>query len=427
MARRWILAAVFFLVVLVIAGTLFFPLYFHREHISPSISHNPARPPSSSFSSVPPPSLSPFSNLPTPLVPPLSSPSPSTPPASLLPSSLAPAFFVLGDSTVDSGTNNFLGTLARADRFPYGRDFDTHRPTGRFSNGRIIVDYLAIRLGLPFVPPFLGQVGRVEDMIHGLNYASAAAGIIFSSGYDLGMHISLTQQIQQVSDTFQHFSLILGEEAAADLISRSVFYLSIGSNDFIHYYLSNASGVQDLYKPSEFNRLLVGTVQQELKNLYNGNVRKMVVMGLAPIGCTPHYLWQYGSDDGECVEFINNVVVDFNSAMKNVVNELNKDLPDAKLAFCDAFKASMDIFANHDRYGFVTTTKACCGLGEYGGWIMCLMPRMSCSDASTHVWWDEFHPTEAVNKILADDVWSSKHANICSPMNMEEMVRQGMD
>ncbi|KAG0446870.1 hypothetical protein HPP92_028637 [Vanilla planifolia] len=40
---------------------------------------------------------------------------------------------------------------------------------------------------------------------------------------------------------------------------------------------------------------------------------------------------------------------------------------------------------------------------------------------------DEFHPTEAVNKILADDVWSSKHANICSPMNMEEMVRQGMD
>ncbi|KAG0498233.1 hypothetical protein HPP92_002924 [Vanilla planifolia] len=376
MARRWILAAVFFLVVLVIAGTLFFPLYFHREHISPSISHNPARPPSSSFSSVPPPSLSPFSNLPTPLVPPFPlrrrrrRPPPSFPPP------LAPAFFVLGDSTVDSGTNNFLGTLARADRFPYGRDFDTHRPTGRFSNGRIIVDYLAIRLGLPFVPPFLGQVGRVEDMIHGLNYASAAAGIIFSSGYDLGMHISLTQQIQQVSDTFQHFSLILGEEAAADLISRSVFYLSIGSNDFIHYYLSNASGVQDLYKPSEFNRLLVGTVQQELKvflfsshlffllpswllvnsldgwqNLYNGNVRKMVVMGLAPIGCTPHYLWQYGSDDGECVEFINNVVVDFNSAMKNVVNELNKDLPDAKLAFCDAFKASMDIFANHDRYG----------------------------------------------------------------------------
>lgn len=43
---------------------------------------------------------------------------------------------------MDCGTNNFLGTFARADRLPYGRDFDTHRPTGRFCNGRIPVDYL---------------------------------------------------------------------------------------------------------------------------------------------------------------------------------------------------------------------------------------------------------------------------------------------
>lgn len=53
-----------------------------------------------------------------------------------------PALFVFGDSSVDCGTNNFLGTLARADRLPYGRDFDTHQPTGRFSNGRIPVDFL---------------------------------------------------------------------------------------------------------------------------------------------------------------------------------------------------------------------------------------------------------------------------------------------
>jgi hypothetical protein len=55
---------------------------------------------------------------------------------------LAPGLFVIGDSTADVGTNNYLGTLARADREPYGRDFDTHRPPGRFSNGRIPVDYI---------------------------------------------------------------------------------------------------------------------------------------------------------------------------------------------------------------------------------------------------------------------------------------------
>lgn len=57
-------------------------------------------------------------------------------------SPLVPALFVIGDSSVDCGTNNFLGTFARADRLPYGRDFDTHQPTGRFCNGRIPVDYL---------------------------------------------------------------------------------------------------------------------------------------------------------------------------------------------------------------------------------------------------------------------------------------------
>jgi len=47
----------------------------------------------------------------------------------------ARAFFVFGDSLVDSGNNDFLATTARADAPPYGIDFPTHRPTGRFSNG----------------------------------------------------------------------------------------------------------------------------------------------------------------------------------------------------------------------------------------------------------------------------------------------------
>lgn len=80
--------------------------------------------------------------------PPLPSPSSLPPPPPQLPQlpplppSPVPALFIIGDSSVDCGTNNFLGTLARADHLPYGRDFDTHQPTGRFSNGRVPVDYL---------------------------------------------------------------------------------------------------------------------------------------------------------------------------------------------------------------------------------------------------------------------------------------------
>ncbi|XP_078442911.1 SGNH hydrolase-type esterase superfamily protein [Wolffia australiana] len=345
-------------------------------------------------------------------------------------SPLAPALFVLGDSTVDCGTNNFLATLARADRLPYGRDFDTHNPTGRFSNGRVIVDYLALRMDLPFVPSFLGQSGRIEDMIHGVNFASAAAGILYTSGDDLvrnsllfqGQHVSFTLQAQQAVDTFQKLTLSLGQDVTSDLISKSIVYISIGSNDFIHYYLQNQSSVQSLYLPWEFNQVLASFLKLELENLYSAGVRRVIVMGLAPIGCAPHYLWQQRSERVGCVEEVNNIVVGFNMVLKFMVYELNQKLPNANFVFCDAFEGSMEILANRSHYGFTTTTEACCGLGRYGGLIMCLVPEMACRNASSHVWWDEFHPTDAVNAILADNIWSGEHVQMCHPMNLQEII-----
>jgi hypothetical protein len=56
----------------------------------------------------------------------------------------ARAFFVFGDSLVDNGNNNYLFTSARADNYPYGVDYPTHRPTGRFSNGLNIADLISI-------------------------------------------------------------------------------------------------------------------------------------------------------------------------------------------------------------------------------------------------------------------------------------------
>lgn len=74
--------------------------------------------------------------------------------------------------------------------------------------------------------------------------------------------------------------------------------------------------------------------------------------------------------------------------------------------------------------GFNVTTDACCGFGKYRGWIMCLSPEMACSNAWDHIWWDQFHPTDSVNAILADNIWSSLHAAMCYPMNLKEMLVQ---
>ena len=96
--------------------------------------------------------------------------------------SAARAFFVFGDSLVDNGNNNYLMTTARADAPPYGIDFPTHMPTGRFSNGLnipdIISEYLGSQPALPYLSPYL----RGENLLVGANFASAGVGILNDTG-----------------------------------------------------------------------------------------------------------------------------------------------------------------------------------------------------------------------------------------------------
>lgn len=51
---------------------------------------------------------------------------------------------VFGDSTVDPGNNNRLPTEFKADFLPYGKDFFDGRPTGRFCDGRLAIDFIGM-------------------------------------------------------------------------------------------------------------------------------------------------------------------------------------------------------------------------------------------------------------------------------------------
>jgi hypothetical protein len=55
-----------------------------------------------------------------------------------------PAMYVLGDSLLDVGNNNYLPgpDVFRANRPYYGIDFPGRIPTGRFSNGYSTADYI---------------------------------------------------------------------------------------------------------------------------------------------------------------------------------------------------------------------------------------------------------------------------------------------
>ncbi|KAD7479858.1 hypothetical protein E3N88_02994 [Mikania micrantha] len=93
-----------------------------------------------------------------------------------------PAFFVFGDSLVDSGNNNYLATTARADAPPYGIDHPSHRATGRFSNGFNIPDLISQRIGSEPTLPYLSPELAGQKLLVGANFASAGIGILNDTG-----------------------------------------------------------------------------------------------------------------------------------------------------------------------------------------------------------------------------------------------------
>lgn len=56
--------------------------------------------------------------------------------------SKVPCFFIFGDSLSDVGNNNILNTTDKSNYLPYGVDFPGQIPTGRFTNGRTIEDFI---------------------------------------------------------------------------------------------------------------------------------------------------------------------------------------------------------------------------------------------------------------------------------------------
>lgn len=68
-----------------------------------------------------------------------------------------PAILIFGDSTADTGNNNYLSkAVFKAKHIPYGVDLPGHEANGRFSNGKLISDVIASKLNIKeFVPPFL--------------------------------------------------------------------------------------------------------------------------------------------------------------------------------------------------------------------------------------------------------------------------------
>ncbi|KAG0538697.1 hypothetical protein BDA96_03G258900 [Sorghum bicolor] len=326
-----------------------------------------------------------------------------------------PRVFSFGDSLTDTGNFRFYYGNSSGEpalRPPYGETF-FRRATGRFSNGRLVLDFIADTMGLPFVRPYLSG-RRAEDFACGANFAvggATALGPDFfrSRGFDIGdgrVHLGL--QMKWFHDLLELLCRS-GRSGCSDMISQSLFIVGeIGGNDYNLPLLSRVP----IEKIRSFTPSVVAKISSTITELIGLGAKNLVVPGNLPIGCVPKYLLIFKSDDKEdyepetgCLRWMNEFSEYHNKLLLEELEKLRKLNPGVTIIYADYYGAAMEIFHSPERFGIEEPLVACCGgEGPYGVSLSTACgygDYKVCDNPDKYGSWDGFHPSEAAYKGIA--------------------------
>ncbi|KAG6756174.1 hypothetical protein POTOM_039599 [Populus tomentosa] len=248
-----------------------------------------------------------------------------------------PTWLCLCDSLVDSSNNNHLKNKGKVNYLPYGIDFPDG-PTGRFNNGRTVPDVLGELMGFKsFIKSFPTAEG--SQILEGVNYGSGYAGIRDETGKHM-------------------------------------------------YYNSSRH-----YTPKQYANVLVEEYARHLKTLHDFGARKLAIIGVAPIGCTPNATAYYGTNGYLCVKKLNKAAILFNELLKLRVQDLNNKLIGANFIYLEIYEI---IWKYVNAIGTKGLIKSCCQVNDYG---LCIPSKPPCLNRNLALFWDSFHPSEFLNLI----------------------------
>ncbi|KAL3522400.1 hypothetical protein ACH5RR_015234 [Cinchona calisaya] len=305
------------------------------------------------------------------------------------------SIFIFGDSTVDPGNNNYIHTIFKSNFPPYGKDFLNHIPTGRFSNGRLVTDFIAEYLGIKgTIPPYLDPSLSIEELTTGVSFASGG------SGFDpLTAKISSVISIQEQLYLFRQYKArmeqAIGKDKAKTLINKAAYLISCGTNDYTVNYFSTPFR-QIRYTISAYQQFLLEILHQFLQDLIKEGAQNIALVGLPPMGCLPIVITLYSDNaiyNRNCIERISSAARSYNKELQNMLSAVRR--PNIKLMYADIYNPLNDMIKNSSKYGFSNINIGCCGTGFIEGSVLCNPDTIVCPDDSKYMFWDSVHPTQA--------------------------------
>ncbi|KAI4301837.1 hypothetical protein L6164_035077 [Bauhinia variegata] len=337
-----------------------------------------------------------------------------------------PAVFNFGDSNSDTGELS----VALGFRLPppNGHNF-FKTPSGRFCDGRLIVDFLMDAMDMPFLNAYLDSVG-LPSFWKGCNFAAAASTILpatatslspFSYGTQVSQFIRFKARVLELLAEGNKFEKYV---PADDFFKKGLYMFDIGQNDLAGAFYSKS-----------LDRILgsIPTILSEfesgIKKLYGRGARYFWIHNTGPLGCLAENVAKFGTEPSKldelgCVSSHNEAAKAFNLQLHALCSKLRGQYPDANVTYVDIFTIKSNLIANYSKYGLEQPIMACCGSGgpplNYDSRVFCGQTKLvngttitakGCTNSSEYVNWDGIHYTEAANQYVASQILTGKYSD----------------
>ncbi|KAG6638047.1 hypothetical protein I3843_10G008200 [Carya illinoinensis] len=274
-----------------------------------------------------------------------------------VPSNIRPLkLFVFGDSYVDTGNTN---KTQFAWKYPYGITFPG-KAVVRFSDGRVLPDYIAKFLGLESPIPYEGWKSSscgIPLLKYGMNFAYGGTGV-----FDTAFSPNMTVQI----DFFEQ------------LLKDNVFTA----------------------KDLESSVMNASAESINLKRIHGLGVKKIAVTGIAPFGCLP-VLTGPASSFRQCNEYYNSFLGFHNLLLNQTVEKLNVETEDCPFFIIDLYASFTSAIKNEGSIKFENPLKPCCLPNVSGDYFGCGKVDENgaklytlCENPKSGFFWDISHPSQ---------------------------------